>query len=263
MRLAVDSKVNSVRALSRGLSVLAAVSDGKGAKPAEIAAQVGIPRPTVYRLLETLEELGYVSRSASDNRFRVTLKTRAIAQGYDAETQIGEVAGPILARLGSEIVWPIDLSTYEDGWMVIRETTHARSPMSIDRNMIGFQLPVLLTASGRAFLAFSPPSVRDACLDLLRARDDALDRPFLDPLYLDRILKTCRAKDYGMRLGESFIPKTSSFAVPVMEGGLVTACITVIWITSALSVSRAEQELLPSLRLAAAEIAEQLEVGHA
>lgn len=252
------SKINSVRALSRGLNVLAAVSNGKGSKPAEIAKLLGIPRPTVYRLLETLEELGYISRSASDNRFRVTLKTRAIAQGYDAETQIGEAAGPILARLSSEIVWPIDLTTYEEGAMVIRETTHARSPMSIDRNMIGFHLPVLRTASGRAFLAFSTPSIREACLDVLRARDDPLDRPYLDPTFLENLLATCRAKQHGMRLGESFIPKTSSFAVPILKDNQVQACITVIWITSALSTARAEQELLPSLRTAATKVAQAL-----
>jgi IclR family mhp operon transcriptional activator len=45
-----------------------------GAKPAEIAATLNLTRPSAYQLLETLEEMGYVARSPSDARFRVTEK---------------------------------------------------------------------------------------------------------------------------------------------------------------------------------------------
>jgi IclR family mhp operon transcriptional activator len=249
---------NSIRSLVRGLEVLREVSHARGVRAAEIARTLNIPRPTVYRLLETLEHLGYVSRSATDNRFRVTLKTRTIADGYDPETQIGEIAGPVLSRLGRELVWPIDISTHEDAAMVVRETTHGRSPMSIDRNMIGRRLPMLRTASGRAWLAFSQTSERDVCIQTIRNRDDSADRPFLEPTNLNAMLGLCREKGFGMRLGESFIPKTSSFAIPVRHLGTVRACVTVIWITSALSPTRAERELVAPLVDAAAEIEARL-----
>ena len=251
----------SIRALARGLEVLREVSRSRGVRAAELARSLDIPRPTVYRLLETLEHLGYVSRSATDNRFRVTLKTRTIADGYDPETQIGEIAGPVLAQLGRELVWPIDISTHEDAAMVVRETTHGRSPMSIDRNMIGRRLPMLRTASGRAWLAFSPNSEREVCIQTLRTRDEAEDRPFLEPTNLNAMLGLCRDKGFGMRLGESFIPKTSSFAIPVRHLGTVRACVTVIWITSALSPARAERELVAPLLNAAVEIEARLSAG--
>ena len=37
-----------------------------------------LPRPTAHRLLETLEELGYIRRTPSDNRFLVTIKARPL-----------------------------------------------------------------------------------------------------------------------------------------------------------------------------------------
>lgn len=254
-----DVEGSGVRALARGLQILREVSRSRGVRAGDLAKMLGIPRPTVYRLLETLEQLGYVSRSATDNRFRVTLQTRAIADGYDCETRIGEIAGPALGRLGNCLVWPIDISTYEDGAMVIRETTHGRSPMSIDRNMVGYRLPMLRTASGRAWLAFAPEQQRRVCIELLRERDDPEDRPFLDPSRLASLLAHCRQRGYGIRIGESsFLPKTSSFAAPVMVNGLVRASVTVIWITSALSPIRAEAELLGPLQAAAVEIANDL-----
>lgn len=253
-----NDESSGVRALARGLLLLCEVSRSRGARAGELARALDIPRPTVYRLLETLEQLGYVSRSATDNRFRVTLQARLIADGYDAETRIGEIAGPILGRLGRDLVWPIDISTYEDGAMVIRETTHGRSPMSIDRNMIGRRLPMLRTASGRAWLAFAPEPERRVCLELLRTRDEPEDRPFLDPVALSSLLGQSRERGYGVRLGEAFLPKTSSVAMPVIVNGSVRACVTVIWITTALSPARAEAEFAAPMRRVADEIAERL-----
>jgi IclR family mhp operon transcriptional activator len=245
----------AVRSLARGLEILLQVSRRPGSKPAEIARALDLPRPSVYRMLETLEELGYVARSPSDARFRVTEKIRTIAEGYDSQTRLSEVAGPVLSQLGRDLVWPIDLTSYEDGAMVIRETTHARSPMSIDRNMIGYRLPVLRTASGRAWLSHVSPRLRGACLDLLHARDDPEDRPYLEPAWLDAILARCQAKGFGMRLGEDgFLPKTSSLSLPILSGDEVCGCVTVIWITHAIPPARAEAELVPPLREAARRI---------
>lgn len=64
--------VNSVRSLARGLAVLSYVNKSGESRPAEIAKALGLPRPTVYRLLETLEEMGYVAFSAISNYVRVT-----------------------------------------------------------------------------------------------------------------------------------------------------------------------------------------------
>ncbi|MEY9396421.1 DNA-binding transcriptional ArsR family regulator [Bradyrhizobium japonicum] len=60
-----------VRAFKRGLDVLQEVNRSGGIRAGDVARALDLPRPTVYRLLETLEELGYVARSASDERFRV------------------------------------------------------------------------------------------------------------------------------------------------------------------------------------------------
>src|SRR5262245_45797917 len=61
-----------VRAFKRGLDVLREVNWSGGIRAGDVARQLDLPRPTVYRLLETLEELGYIERSSSDDRFRVT-----------------------------------------------------------------------------------------------------------------------------------------------------------------------------------------------
>jgi ribose transport system substrate-binding protein len=70
--------------LEKGLKVLETVEkSGKGATIQEVAALTGIQRLSVYRLLSTLEERGYVHRS-QDKRYRSNLVRRRLFLGYAA-----------------------------------------------------------------------------------------------------------------------------------------------------------------------------------
>ena len=119
-----------------------------------VATATSIPRPTVYRLLETLEGLGFVSRDHSSEKWRPTLQAKSLSSGFRHEDWVTQSAVPEMVRLGREILWPLDLVTFNDYQMEIRESTHNISPYSIDHGMVGLQLPVLDTAGGRAYLAF-------------------------------------------------------------------------------------------------------------
>ena len=243
-----------VRAFKRGLDVLHEVNRSGGIRAGDVARQLNLPRPTVYRLLETLEELGYVARSASDDRFRVTRRASSLGDGHDPGMLICQAAAPYLAELSKRLVWPVDLSTYENAAMVIQETTHSRSPLSIDRGMIGKRLPMLRTSAGRAYLAACPAAERGVILHHLRRIDDPEDRPFLDDFYLSRMVKETMQRGYAVRSEGEFNAKTSSIAVPVVRGGIVLGCISIIWIRSALSLNEAVAGFVEPMQSAAAEI---------
>ena len=88
-----------------------------------------MPRATVLRLLETLESRGYVARDQTGGPFRLT----GLAAGLGDGLVLGLVSGPILSELGREITWPADVFSYEQGAMIIQESTNARSPLSLER----------------------------------------------------------------------------------------------------------------------------------
>src|ERR1700759_298572 len=111
-----DVTLQSVRSLRRGLQVLKVVSRASGIKAGEVSEEIGLARPTVYRLLETLEEEGYVVRSASDNRFRVTRQALSLGLGYDAVNSISQAAGPVLVELSQRFIWPFDLSVCDGAY---------------------------------------------------------------------------------------------------------------------------------------------------
>jgi IclR family mhp operon transcriptional activator len=205
-------------------------------------------------VLETLEELGYVRRSGSDDRFRVTRKASSLGDGYDPGLLISEAATPVIGELSRRLLWPIDLTIYENAAMVIQETTHAQSPLSIDRGMIGRRLPMLRTSSGRAYLAFCSPAEREIIVRHVARIDDPEDRPFLQHDYLDRMLTETRTRGFGLRAEGEYNEKTASIAVPVIKSSDVLGCISIIWIRSALDPREATSQFSAPLMQAAAQL---------
>jgi IclR family mhp operon transcriptional activator len=248
-----------VRALHRGLEILRGVNASGGIRAGALASLLKVPRPTVYRLLQTLEELGYVERSASNDLFRVTRKASSLGDGYDATVLVAKHAGPILFELGKRFVWPFDLTVYENAAMVIEETTHARSPLSIDHGMTGRRLPVLRTSSGRAYISFCPPEERQAILRHIRRIDEPEDRPYLVEKTIERLIRETVKRGFGVRDGSEFNPKTMTLAVPIIRGESVLGCISVIWIRTALDLSEAESQFAEPMRDAAAAIVRNIE----
>lgn len=250
---------DGVRALQRGLDILRAVNASGGVRAGHLARSLDLPRPTVYRLLQTLEELGYIERGASNDLFRVTRKASSLGDGYDAAVLVASHVGPVLFDLGRRFVWPFDLSVYENAAMVIQETTHARSPLSIDRGMIGRRLPVLRTSSGRAYIAFCPAEERQVILRHIGRLDEPEDRPFLYDMALERVLRDTRERGFGVRDGGEFNPKTASLAVAIMRGDAVIGCISVIWIRTAMKLAEAVAQFVAPMHAAADAIVRQIE----
>jgi IclR family mhp operon transcriptional activator len=245
----------TVRSLARGLAILRHINQMGEARPGEIAKALDLPRPTVYRLLETLEQQGYVAFSATANHVRITRLAASLGDGYALSSQIAQAAGPIFADFATKLVWPLDLTVYKNAAMVIQETTHARSPLSIDRGMTGYRLPVLRTAPGRAYLAFCPDEERQLIVDHIRQLDLPEDRPFLQDAWLAHQIAQTRARGVGLRDSGEFREHTASIAAPILAGRQVLGCVSVIYIRSAMSTRKALDDLTAPLQQAAARIA--------
>lgn len=252
------SKSDGVRSLQRGLEILRYVNASGGAKPSQIAKALDLPRPTVYRLLQTLEETGYIALSASSNLVRVTRLAGSLGDGAQRNSEICRVAAPLLAQYAAKLVWPLDLSIYDNAAMVIEETTHGRSPLSIDRAMTGFRMPVLRTSAGRAYLAFCPDRERELIVNHLNRLGDPADLFFLQNGWLERMVTETRARGYALRDFGEFRAQTASIAVPVFSDGVLMASISMIWIRSAMKSTEAAATSLKPLQELAASIGETL-----
>ena len=255
--MAVNSTFGSVRSLQRGIAVLQAVNQHNGLRSSEVAKAVGIPRPTAYRLLETLEGLGLVAKGASDETWRPTLMTKSLSSGYRDEDWVAQVAVPKMVRLGREILWPVDLVTFHDYSMQVRASTHNMSPFSVDHGMVGRNLPVLETSGGRAHLAFCPDTEREQIVDGLKQKRGVKGEIFLPDGPLSQILRRCRELGLGYR-STGFNSHTMSISAPILKDGRPLSCLTIIWIASAMDFEKGLSVHRDALISAAEEISAEL-----
>lgn len=224
--------VKPIRALGRGLAVLAALNRHASASALVLARETGLPRATVYRSLKTLIDMGYVTQGASDDRFTLLLKVRELSEGFEDEQWLGTAAAPVIFDLTRKILWPCDVTTLEGVQMVVRESTHRFAPMSIDRRMVGARMPLLGSSAGIAYLASTTAGERTLLLDLLEASGELQDRRSTE-----KLLRSSRQRGYAVRQGGRIWPHTGSIAMPIRRGRQIIGCASIIWMTKALTAS--------------------------
>ncbi|PKO49397.1 MAG: transcriptional regulator [Betaproteobacteria bacterium HGW-Betaproteobacteria-4] len=248
-----------VQGLSRGLALLKAInfsSNGR-ATIASLSEATGLPRPTVRRLLETLEAEGYVRKSTSDRTYRLNQKIRQLSDGFTDEEWISEIASPILGELLQKIVWPSDLCTIDGTDMLVRETTHRFSPLSFHRARIRQRMPILLTSAGRAYLAYCDEQERRRAIRLIAAGNDAQAGFARNSILVDRLLEKVRHQGYASNDGDwNPSPQVAigAIAIPVRHKGTTLAAINVVFLKKAISIPDAAQKFLPDLIAAVQKI---------
>jgi len=249
-----DSPYHMVRGLERGLFVLQALNRLGEASSQQIAAQVGLPRPTVHRLLETLRFLGYVDRAKLRDLYRLTSLVNQLSVGYRRVDKLVEAATPVLKSLSAELVWPVNVATYEDGAMVLRANTHRDSPLSLVAALPGTRVPVLSTAVGRTYLAFCGEEERRWILGLLEA-----DRAAGHPAAVDLSRVLARVQDAGYEVQEAGgCKRSAALAVPIMAHGHIAGCLNIMWIRAAIRPEAATAMFLQRLQTAASQIERNL-----
>jgi IclR family mhp operon transcriptional activator len=247
----------TVRALARGLALLAELNRLGRAAPATLAKATGIDRTTAYRLLATLEEEGYVGRSPSDGQYMLLFAVHQLSRGYIERDTITRIVAPELRRLLSIVLWPSDFMTFEAGSMVVRETTHPFSPYSTHRGMVGRSLSLLDSAAGRAVLAASSEQERATMLQIAqRAGGVERGEQELDAT-VAHLLADYERRGYTWSVG-GWEPHISAIALPVTLRSRVVGAINIVFYRSALTVDAAVLRYLEPLRRCVLAVEEQL-----
>jgi len=248
-----------IAGLAKGLRVLRALNADNGSTVLQLSQETGLPRPTLYRILETLMREGYVTRSGPRDGFWLSHEVRTLSYGFLDRDWGAEVAAPVLMELGREVVWPVDIATLDGESMLIRETTYPTSPLAIDRDHgaprghPGYRAPLIGTSLGHAYLGFCPPAEREAIVEMLLTSDLEIQNKGKFRQSVKRLAAKTRRQGYGVREG-GLIPSTGSIAVPVMRDTQVLACINIHYMMSVMSLNKAVSRYLDIMRQAAEEI---------
>ena len=243
-----------IRALMRGLEALTVLNLRDGATVSEVAQEIGLPRTTVYRILETLCDSGFVFRDGADERYRLTILVRGLSAGFDDEAWVRQIARPHLFALGESTVWPVYIATLSASKLTVREATDRYSPLAIERYAPGMQLPLLTTSTGRAYLACCTEAQRDALLETLSRSKQDEDRLARDRVELPRMLAEVRGLGYATAARTCRLVEDLRISVPVPLQSHFVAVLTVRFVASAVPLKTGLERFLPKLRHCAAKI---------
>jgi IclR family transcriptional regulator, mhp operon transcriptional activator len=244
-----------IRALMRGLDALTVLNLRDGATVSEVAHEIRLPRTTVYRILETLCNAGFVFRDASDDRYRLTIMVRSLSGGFDDEAWVTQIARPLIQDLGREIVWPVSIATLLDSAMIVRDTTDHGTPLAIERYSAGHRLALLTSSAGRVYLAFCPAVQREALIDMLSRSNKEEDRLARAPRTdLAHILAETKAQGYAITSRTRRLVEEISLSVPVVLEERILACVTARFAASAAPQRAAVERFLPKLKQCAVRI---------
>lgn len=258
---------DTIRGLERGLQVLEALQAVSFASLHDLHQATRISKPSLLRVLATLEQAGVVSRRLADGQYRISAFA-GVAR--DRHARVSEAAAPVLDRLCQKVLWPSDLMVPAGDHMERRETSQAGTPFFVRpyRRRVGQHVGWLLTGVGRAYLAFCPDQEREAVLARLRKSDKPDDRLARDPKQLQRVLAETRQRGYGTRDqvftgwaygGPPHDDGLSAIAVPIAGRSRVYGSINILWIRAAFGIEEFARRHLADLQEAAREIVATLE----
>ncbi len=247
-----SDSIRPIRALLRGLDSLQSLNARNGVTVTEIAEETGLPRTTAYRILETLCVGGYAVRDTADARYRPTIRVRALSDGFEDEPWIREIAKPLIDELCKQIVWPVAIASLSGTTMLVRETTDRDSPLALERYSAGHRVPILGSAAGRVYLSYCSEQQRNTLLKILSRSEAPNDSFAREAGLVERILGETRANGYAFHMREAQRETTAS--VPVLSEGQLLACLTMRFMTSALTPKQVVQDYIPRLQTCARRI---------
>jgi IclR family mhp operon transcriptional activator len=228
-----------------------------GAHPVAIAKGVGLPRPTVHRILESLEELELVYQGLDSGEFRLTPDVRRLARGSGDFDNLRNAAWPVMRELTAEVVWPSDLAVFDNNAMKIIESSHRLSSLASDIDVVGEKRSVLHSPLGLAYLSHCSDETRDAVIDELRMRTAWNDQIVDDLEQINR--KVSSGYSDGFCMGPDLPEgRCASIAVPVRVNAAAIASMNIVWNLAELTFEQARERLSGPLMAARDRIETQL-----
>ena len=241
-----------VQSIERGMAVLRAFDARNGQlSTSDIAAQVGLPRPVVRRILLTFEHLGYVRglRVGGTSRRRIL----ELGAAYFADSSL-----PVLARAAmDDVVEDAAGDVQPRGAQRHRRHTRRarRGPPPAPRIGAGRHEPPRRRDGGRQGPACGSLRVRPRDLPR-RGRLGAAHRAHHPGCHGDARIgsRSCDSRDTTFRSRNS-IPAWSRAAVPIVINGATVAALAVSSTTFRQDESSLTRDAVPVLRAAADRIA--------
>jgi IclR family KDG regulon transcriptional repressor len=144
-----------IKVVAKTFAVIELLEQGKGVSLKELAEKASLPKPTAFRILDTLVNLGYAEQDADTQQFMLGSKFLTFVKSSGAGADIIALATPYMERLSKTYGETINLARLTGDQIIYVRVLESDHSFRISDD-IGDRASVHSTAIGKAIAAFLP-----------------------------------------------------------------------------------------------------------
>jgi DNA-binding IclR family transcriptional regulator len=250
-----------IESLARGLSVLSAFSEEQPALSlTDISQRLQLNKTTTFRLLCTLESLGYLERDVQTKRYRPALEVLRLGFVVLNSLEVRQVAAAYLRQLVEEVQETVNLAVLDNHEVICIDRVGSKHLVNVHRP-VGSRLPAHCTSMGKALLAFLPPEqLAEVLADTTWIRHT--ETTIVTPETLKENLALVQQRGFADSDGEMF-PELRDVSAPIRQhDGQVVASVNISVPSHRVSYEKLIGELGPRVVEAGWKISEALGYYH-
>lgn len=216
---------NPIRALGKAAALLEALGELREATPRRLAEAVGEPRTSIYRLLASLEAVGFVEPGAQAGSFRLGWKLMQLGSSVIERLDERQPALPVMERIHDRVGETVFLCVRRGDQAVCIERLDGLRVQSLALRL-GGSLPLHVGAAPRVLLAWEDRAEWDA----YAARNELVAYTEKTPATREALvaqLERTRADGYDIS-DEDVTPSIASIGAPIFDfTGTIRASLSV------------------------------------
>ncbi|MCC1494597.1 IclR family transcriptional regulator [Cognatishimia sp. F0-27] len=219
---AVKAEKGQIPTNLRLLLILEEVAQaGTPVSASALSDALGLPKPTVHRLLATAEDEGFLVRDIDGRSYGPGHRLRRLASNTFSSQRVRAERLMIMTALAEEVEETCNLAAPGRYGMVYLDRVETHWPLRIQLP-VGTQVPFHCTASGKMFLSSLRSDRLDRYLDWLTLSKET-DRTITDPDQLREEVAAIRGRGFATD-NEEFMEGMTAVAAPITDaqGRLMT-----------------------------------------
>lgn len=250
-----NASIDGVWAVSLAFQILEMLAQGERPwRVTDLAKELGTSKTRVFRYLQTLKNLGYVSQEADTDRYRIGIRLAFLGNAAAMSFDIVSMSRPTLHHLRDTLRQAAILSKVEDGKIYIVDKVDGLSTISINA-VIGTPLGLHNSAQGKLLLAFSEPGLLARTIEA--GLKPVTTSSITDPDRLAEEVDRVRQRGWATAPNET-LTGLNVAAVPIFDhGGQVAATIGILGSVDEIG-REPSPEQLAALKAAAHDISTRL-----
>jgi len=188
---------------------------GVAVKPVDLIDALGLPKPTVHRLLQTAEAEGFLQRDLDGRSYGPGPRLRALAVSTMSSEHLRTARLTILRGVAEQIGETCNLATPDREGMTYLDRVETAWPLRIQLP-IGTQVPFHCTASGKMYLSTLRAHVLRSILTA-RPLEKRTEATLTDIDKIGAELDLTRQRGYSTD-DQEFMAGMTALAVPILDG---------------------------------------------